>query len=159
MEGLFFYSLASILLLVSFVKSRSKTKIGLKKAWKAFENILPQLLVVLLIVGLMLSVLNAALISKLVGKDSGIIGILLAAVFGSITMIPPFVAFPTAAALLTSGAGYAQIAVFVSTLMMVGVVTLPLEIKYFGAKTAISRNVLAFLFSFVVAGIIGLVVY
>lgn len=159
MEGVFFYSLAGVLLLVSFIKSRSKTKMGLKKAWKAFENILPQLLVVLLIVGLMLAVLNAVLISKLIGRESGIVGILLAAIFGSITMIPPFVAFPTAAALLNAGAGYAQIAVFVSTLMMVGIVTLPLEIKYFGVKTAIGRNVLAFLFSFIVAGIIGLVVY
>lgn len=159
MEGLFFYSLAVILLIVSFIKSCSKTMTGLKKAWKAFENILPQLLIVLLIVGLILAILNTVLISKLIGRESGVVGILLAAVFGSITMIPGFVAFPTAAALLDAGAGYTQIAVFVSTLMMVGIVTLPLEIKYFGVKTAIGRNVLAFLFSFIVAGIIGLVVY
>jgi hypothetical protein len=35
--------------------------------------------------------------------------------------------------------------------MAVGVVTLPMEIKYFGRKVAILRNALAFLFSFVVA--------
>ena len=159
MEGLFFYSLALILTILSFINDRKKTKLGLKKAWKAFENILPQLLVVLLIVGIMLSVLNAAFIAKIIGKDSGIMGIILAAVFGSITMIPPFVSLPTAAALLKTGAGYAQIAVFISTLMMVGIITLPLEIKYFGSKIAIGRNALAFLFSFIVAGIIGLVVY
>ena len=45
---------------------------------------------------------------------------------------------------------------FISTLMMVGVVTLPVEIKYFGKKLAIYRNLLAFLFSFIVAYIIGL---
>ena len=159
MDGVVFYIIAVIFLTVSFLKSKDKTKKALHKAWKAFENILPQLLVVLLIVGLMLAVMNAALISKIIGADSGIYGILLAAVFGSITLIPPFVAFPTAALLLEAGAGYTQIAVFVSTLMMVGVVTLPLEIKYFGVKAAVARNLLAFLFSFVVAGIIGLVVY
>ena len=45
---------------------------------------------------------------------------------------------------------------FISTLMRVGVVTLPVEIKYFGKKLAIYRNLLAFLFSFIVAYIIGL---
>ena len=51
-----------------------------------------------------------------------------------------------------------QIGAFISTLMMVGVITLPLEISYFGKKTAILRNVLAFFFSFLVAFIIGKVV-
>jgi hypothetical protein len=45
---------------------------------------------------------------------------LIAGLVGSITLIPAFVAFPLAAALLHNGAGIMQIAVFVSTLMMVG---------------------------------------
>jgi len=48
-----------------------------------------------------------------------------------------------------------QIGAFISSLMMVGIVTLPLEINYFGKKTAVARNVLAFFFSFLVAFIIG----
>jgi hypothetical protein len=63
-----------------------------------------------------------------------------------------------AAMLLQGGAGYMQIGAFVSTLMMVGVVTMPIEIKYFGKKLTILRNVLAFAFSFVVALIIRLAV-
>ena len=51
-----------------------------------------------------------------------------------------------------------QIAAFVSTLMMVGVVTMPVEIKYFGKKATLLRNGAAFIFSFVVALIIGMVV-
>lgn len=159
MDNIVFYIFAIVFLFFSLLKSKEKTKLGLLKAWKAFENILPQLLVVLLIVGLMLALMNAALISKIIGADSGFLGVILAAVFGAITMIPPFVAFPTAAVLLDAGAGYAQVSVFVSTLMMVGIITLPLEIKYFGVKVAVSRNILAFLFSFIVAGFIGLVVY
>jgi len=60
--------------------------------------------------------------------------------------------------LLEGGAGYMQIGAFISTLMMVGVVTMPVEIKYFGKKITFLRNLLAFLFSFLVAGIIGWVV-
>ncbi|MCM1565223.1 MAG: permease [Dehalobacter sp.] len=151
------YVLAAGLLLLSFLKDKKKTKMALLKAWKSFENILPQFLSILIIIGIMLAVLSPNTISKLIGQQSGWFGMVVAAIVGSITLIPGFVAFPLAAALLKSGAGFMQIAVFISTLMMVGIVTIPLEIKYFGKKAAILRNSLAFLFSFVVAIVIGVV--
>lgn len=158
MDSYIFYGLAIILLLISFIKDKKKTKIALKKAWKAFENILPEFLVVILLVGFLLAILNPQTISKIIGSESGWFGVILAAIIGSVTLIPGFVAFPTAAILLNNGAGYMQIAAFVSTLMMVGVITIPVEMKYFGRKISIIRNVLAFFFSFIVAIIIGLVV-
>lgn len=158
MDSYIFYSLATIMLIISFFKDKKKTKKALKKAWKAFENILPEFLVVILLVGFLLAILNPQTISKIIGSESGWFGVILAAIIGSITMIPGFVAFPTAAILLQNGAGYMQIAAFVSTLMMVGIVTLPVEIKYFGKKVSIMRNILAFLFSFIVALTIGMVV-
>lgn len=158
-DSVIFYSLAFLLLLVSFIKDRKKTKMALKKAWKAFENILPELLVVILLIGFLLTVLNAEFISKLIGSESGFLGVLTSLVLGSITLIPGFVAFPTAALLLENGAGYTQIAAFVSSLMMVGIVTLPVEIKYFGKKVSFLRNSFAFLFSIIVAYFIGWVVF
>lgn len=152
------YGVTAILLLISFIKDKKKTQKSLKKAWKSFENILPQFLVVILFVGVLLSVLNAEMISKVIGSSSGWLGVILAAIVGAITLIPGFVAFPTAAMLLQNGAGYMQIAAFVSTLMMVGVVTIPVEIKYFGKKLTILRNAIAFAFSFLIAFIIGMVV-
>jgi uncharacterized membrane protein YraQ (UPF0718 family) len=145
-------------LLVSFIKDKKKTKMALKKAWKAFENILPEFLVVILLVGFLLAVLNPETISKIIGSESGWFGTVLAAIIGSLTLVPAFVAFPTAAILVENGAGYMQVAAFISTLMMVGIITIPVEIKYFGKKISIFRNILAFLFSFIVAFIIGKVV-
>jgi uncharacterized membrane protein YraQ (UPF0718 family) len=149
------YGLSISLLSVSAYKDRKKTLMALKKAWKAFENILPQMLGVLTLIGLMLAILSPETISSLIGKQSGWIGIAIAAALGSITLIPGFVAFPLAAALLKSGAGVTQIAVFVSTLMMVGIVTLPVEMKYFGKRATLTRNALALVFSVVVALILG----
>lgn len=153
------YGLAAVGLLLSFLKDRQKTCLALKKAWKSFENILPQLLSIMLLVGIMLSVLNQEIISKLLGTESGIIGMAIAAAIGSITLIPGFVAFPLAASLLRAGAGYAQITMFITTLMMVGIITLPVETKYFGRKAAIRRNVIAFVYavgiSFVIGGIMA----
>jgi hypothetical protein len=60
--------------LASFLADRQKTKKALLKAWKAFENILPQFLSVLIIIGLALAVLTPEAISRLLGTDSGIFG-------------------------------------------------------------------------------------
>lgn len=158
MDTYILYGITIILLGVSFFKDKKKTKMSLKKAWKAFENILPEFLVVILLVGVLLAVLNPEAISRIIGSDSGWFGVLLASVVGSITLIPGFVAFPMAAMLLKGGAGYMQIGAFISTLMMVGVITMPVEMRYFGKKLTILRNVLAFIFSFAVAFVIGVVV-
>lgn len=158
MDSYIFYGLAITLLILSFIKDKRKTKMALKKAWKAFENILPEFLVVILLVGLLLAILNAQTISKIIGSESGWIGVILAAVIGSVTLIPAFVAFPLAGILLANGAGVMQIAAFVSTLMMVGIITMPVEMKYFGRKITVLRNLLAFLFAFLVAVMIGRVV-
>lgn len=151
------YGLTAVLLLLSFFKDRQKTVMALRKAWKAFENILPQFLVVILLVSLLLSLLDHETILKIIGAESGWIGVVFASIVGAITLIPGFVAFPTAALLIGSGAGYMQIGAFISTLMMVGIVTLPVEIQYFGKRLALYRNSLAFIFSFLVAFVIGTV--
>lgn len=158
MSSYIMYLVAITLLIISYYKDKKKTKKALKKAWKSFNNILPQFLGVILFVGILLSIFDAEFISKIIGARSGWIGVIASAVVGAVTLIPGFVAFPTAAMLLESGAGYMQIGAFISALMMVGVITAPVEIKYFGKKLTIIRNILAFVFCFIVAYIIGKVV-
>ncbi len=155
MTTIFLYIIASVALIISIIKDKKKTVIALKKAWKSFENILPQFLTILVIIGIMLAILTPDQISHLIGNGSGWMGVLAASIIGAITLVPGFIAFPLAAALLENGAGYMQIAAFISTLMMVGVVTLPIEIKFFGKKATIIRNVEAFIFSIIVALVMG----
>ena len=151
------YGISIVALLISLLKSKANTKLALKKAWKSFENILPQFLSILIIVGIMLAILTPEQISRFLGNESGWLGVLFAALIGSVTLIPGFVALPLAAALIKSGAGYMQIGAFISTLMMVGIVTLPIEIKYFGKKASFIRNSAAFGFSLIVALVMGVV--
>ncbi len=158
MDTIALYLVAGGALAVSIVKDRSKTTMALKKALKALEGILPQFLVVLALVAVTLAVLNTETISRFIGSGSGFWGVLGASLVGAITLIPGFVAFPAAAALLAGGAGAPQIAAFVSSLMMVGIVTLPMEMKYFGKQAAMARNAMAFLFSIVAAVFVGWVV-
>ncbi len=158
MDTVVLYAVAGLCLSLSFWKDRQKTRLALKKAFKAFEGILPPFLVVLILVAIVLALLDAPTISLILGKGSGVWGVLIASLVGAITLIPGFVAFPAAAALMQGGAGVTQIAAFVSSLMMVGVVTLPLEIKFFGRKAALLRNLLAYGFTFIAAVFVGWVV-
>ena len=149
------YLSAVVLFLASFIKDKKKTRMALKKSWKALENIMPQFLSIILIIGVTLAILTPQDINSLIGLQSGWFGMIMAAIIGSVTLIPGFVAFPLTAALYETGAGLMQLAVFISTLMAVGVVTLPVEIKYFGRKVSIIRNAMAFIYCFIVAILMG----
>ncbi|MEN1759202.1 permease [Anoxynatronum sibiricum] len=158
MQQLLLYFFTFLILIISYGKNPDKTRLALKKAWRSFENILPQFIGVILLVGVVMAVMDPLTIGQLLGDQSGWSGVVLASVVGAVTLIPGFVAFPTAALLLEGGAGLMQIAAFISSLMMVGIITIPVEVTYFGKQSTLLRNLLAFLFSFVVAMVIGRVV-
>ncbi len=151
MSAVAFYVGAGALLVVSLWADKNKTRMALKKATKSLGNIMPMFLSTILIMSVVLAVFSPQFISSAIGSRSGWMGMLIASITGSITMMPGFIAFPLAAALLKVGAGLLQITVFVSNLMMVGVVTIPLEREYLGTKLTFLRNGLAFVFSFLVA--------
>ena len=139
------YSLVAVSLIISLIKSKEKTKKAMKVAGKAFVKTAPSLLAVLGIVGLTFGVLDEQTISSLVGEEAGFSATIIAAVLGAITLIPSLVAFPLAGSLLRSGATVVTISAFITTLVMVGMVTAPMEIKTLGKKFTILRNSLGFL--------------
>ena len=151
------YILAIILTIVSFYKNKEKTIEALKKGWKAFENILPTVLCVMAVVGISLSIIDEELIVKIMGPNSGILGILIAVAIGSITIMAGFIAFPLGATLIERGAGVGAVAAFISALMMVGFVIMPLEFKYWGKKITILRNLLGIVISIIVGIVMELI--
>lgn len=155
MTAIILYSIALIFLIVSFNKDKEKTKKSILKAWNSFTNLLPSILAIMLFVGISLAVVDPKTISYIIGSKSGIGGILIALVVGSIATIPSFVAFPLGGTLLKAGAGYPQVAALVSTIMAVGVITLPAEIKYFNKTTAILRIIFSFLIAVIFTIVIG----
>jgi len=113
---------------------------------------------VIFLISLVIVFLPQQAIATFLGERSGILGYLIVSLVGAITLIPGFVAFPMAKMLLDQGAGVAQMAVFVSTLMMVGLVTAPLEIRYFRFKATLWRNLLAYFYSFLVGYVVWIAV-
>lgn len=151
-----FYSIAILATLLSWLKDQKKTKAALKKAYNSFMNLLPALIPMTLFVGIMLTLVSPEVIGKLLGEKSGLLGIVIGAVIGSISFMPSFVAFSLGQNLLLGGAGYPQVAVFVSTLMAVGVSSLSVELKYFDKKMTLYRNFMALVASLIFALIIAL---
>jgi uncharacterized membrane protein YraQ (UPF0718 family) len=145
------YALTVLALILSCLKNKTKTEQAIRKGIKSFENILPIFLALILLIGIILSILTPQTISELLGANSGLHGIVLAGVVGSCSVIPGFVTFPLAKTLMENGAGVLQVIIFISTSVMVGVITLPLEIAYFGKKASYVRNGLAVIFSFLIA--------
>jgi uncharacterized membrane protein YraQ (UPF0718 family) len=131
-------------LLASVVANAHKTWIGIKKGLTMFLNLLPVLLLMLALVSIVLFLIPNETLIKYMGKSSGIEGWLIAAFLGSVALIPGFIAYPLCSVLIKSGVAYTTIAVFITTLMMVGIITLPVEAKFFGWKTSIVRNALSF---------------
>ena len=90
-----------------------------------FKNIIVPFLNILMLVSLLLFIIPPRLITEYLGAGSGVVGFAIAAVVGSITLIPGFISYPIAASLVKQGASYSTVAVFMTTLMMVGVVSVP----------------------------------
>jgi uncharacterized membrane protein YraQ (UPF0718 family) len=151
------YGLLAVCLAASVMKSREKTKKAFKVAGKALLKTAPSLLAVLGIVGLTLGILTPETISRLVGAEAGFTATIVAALIGAVTLIPSLVAFPLAGSLLRSGATVMTISAFITTLVMVGVVTAPMEIKELGKKFTLLRNSLGFAAALIIAGIMGVI--
>ena len=111
MFTLVLYGAASIFLFLSWRKSREKTRAALRKAWKSCVGVLPLFFAILLCMGFLLAFVDESVIRQAVGKESGMLGIALSGLLGSVTLIPAFAAYPAAAELLRVTGGYAQITV------------------------------------------------
>jgi len=151
------YSILAVCLLLSFWKSKQKTFKSFKIATKGFLKTAPSLLMILGIVGLILGILTPETIERLVGAEAGFLATGIAAILGAITLIPSLVAFPLAGSLLRSGATIMTISAFITSLVMVGVITAPMEIKSLGKSFTLLRNGLSFLGALVIAVIMGVI--
>lgn len=127
-------------LLVSLWFDPKKTEQGIVRGIKMFLRLLPVLLIMLALVSIALFLIPNETLIRYMGEGSGGKGWLIAALLGSVSLIPGMIAFPLCSVLVQNGVAYSTIAVFVTTLMMVGFITLPLESRFFGLKTSLVRN-------------------
>lgn len=140
---------------VSVLKDREKTKKAFKIAAKALLKNAPNILMIVGIIGIILGILPPESIAKLVGEEAGFTATLLASLIGAITIIPSLISFPLAGTLLENGATITTTAAFITSLVMVGFVTIPLEIKVLGKKFTFLRNGLGLVAALLIAVVMG----
>ena len=144
------YIIMVILLIISFVFDKEKTYKSLQRGWMKITKILPGYLKLLILLSLILLVPEEILV-KFLGGNNIFLGLILGLIVGSITMMPGFIAYPLAGILVSRGVSYMVIAAFISTLMLVGILTYPVEKEYMGVKATIYRNIAGFIIGAIIA--------
>jgi uncharacterized membrane protein YraQ (UPF0718 family) len=150
------WALAGVGLAVSLIVDRGKTLTALKRSAKRFVSILGPLLLMLVALALLLYLLPAESISEYLTNRNTLVGVLSGLLLGSVAMLPGFIAFPLGGLLRQGGVPYMVIAAFTTTLMMVGILTFPIERKVFGARVALARNAISFAIAVIVSVATGL---
>lgn len=148
----------AIFLIFSFVKDREKTRQALKMAFGMGKGMLISILSIIFLIGLILTILPPESIAEFVGKQSLLLATVISAAFGTITLIPAFIAFPLVGTLVNAGVGIVPAVAFLTTLTMVGIVTFPLERREFGLKFTAVRNGLSFVFAIIIALVMGVII-
>lgn len=147
--------ITGVIVAVSALANTQKTWQGVQKGVKMLLKLLPSFLTIIILVSIFLGLIPQETLIKYLGKESGVFGMAIAAALGSIALIPGFISYPLGAMLLRNGVSYSVIAVFITTLMMVGVLTLPIEIKYFGVKVSLLRNALSLVGALLIGVMMG----
>lgn len=142
---------------ISLKKDKKKTLKSIKNSSGMMKSLGGQIIAILFLIGLILTFLPPETIEQYMGQSNVVLSSVVAALVGSITLIPAFVAFPLIGSLIDAGAGIVPMVSFLTTLTMVGVVTFPLEQKEFGTKFTIARNGLSFLFAILIALVMGVI--
>lgn len=148
----------AIFFAISFFKDKKRTKQALKMALGMGRGMLVSILSIIFLIGLILTILPPEDIAEFVERQSLMLATVVSALFGTITLIPAFIAFPLVGTLVHAGVGIVPAVAFLTTLTMVGIVTFPLEKREFGLKFAAVRNGLSFLFAILIALVMGVII-
>ena len=151
------YLFCGATLAVSAAFDKGKTKQALKAGFKMLSNALPTFLALILFMVILLYFVPAENMASMMSTGNGILDMITATILGSIAVLPGFIVFPIAGILKDLGVSYLVLAGFTTSLMMVGIVTFPLEKKYFGHKFALYRNIAGYIIAIITTIVIAFV--
>ena len=132
-------ALALTLLLIGYNRGGDEHLIGLKSAFTITLQILPLLIFAFIIGGMIQTLLPKEMLSKWIGAESGIRGILIGTVAGGLTPGGPYVSLPIVAGFLKSGASVGTMVAFLTAWSLWAIARLPMEIGILGWKFTLIR--------------------
>jgi len=146
--------LAVALLTIGYVRGQGQHIVGLKSALDMTIEILPLLVSAFIVAGMVQVLLPQELISKWVGAESGMRGILIGTIAGGFSPGGPYVSLPIVAGLLRTGAGIGTMVAFLTGWSLWAVSRLPMEIGILGWRFTGIRMACTFFFP-PIAGLIA----
>lgn len=152
-----FWIIGMILMVIALIKSKEGSIKAMKQSRGMMQHMLGDIIAIIFLIGLVLTFIPPTSIESVLGGSNVTLATIAAAVAGSVTLIPAFVAFPLVGSFIDMGASIIPAVAFLTTLTMVGLVTFPLEKKEFGLKFAVMRNTLSFLSALVIAVMMGVI--
>lgn len=131
--------LASVLVYIGYTRGENEHLVGLKSALSITFEILPLLIFAFIVAGMVQILLPQELISKWVGEESGIKGILLGSIVGGLAPGGPYVSLPIVAGLLKTGASVGTMVAFLTGWSLWAIGRLPMEVGILGWKFTLIR--------------------
>jgi len=153
----YLYIITGIALLTSFITNRRKTYKAVKIALTQIFKIVVPFFTMIILVAIILYLIPENLIVRYLSNGNKYISAITASFIGSATLMPGFIAYPLSGILLKKGVSYFVLSAFTTTIMMVGILTFPIEKKYFGFKVSFIRNLIGYIIAILVALFTGLI--
>jgi uncharacterized membrane protein YraQ (UPF0718 family) len=150
--------LAATLLLIGYRTGESRHIEGLRSALHMTVQILPLLVFAFVVAGMVQVLVPQAWLSKWVGEESGLRGILIGTIAGGFSPGGPYVSLPVAAGLLKSGAGVGTMVAFLTGWSLWAIARLPMEVGILGWRFTLIRLASTFLLP-VVAGLLAQIMF
>ena len=146
--------LAIYLVYVGYQKGGGEHIAGLKSAWKMTVQIMPLLLFSFIVAGMVQVLLPREIVAKWIGDESGIRGVFVGTVAGSLAPGGPYVSLPLVAGFMRAGANVGTMVAFLTGWSLWAVTRLPMEVGILGWKFTLIRIVSTFIFP-PIAGLIA----
>jgi uncharacterized membrane protein YraQ (UPF0718 family) len=135
---------AAILLTVALRQGHGLAVAGLSAAGRTLWRNLALLLLSFMIAGLAQVLMPKELITRWLGAQAGVRGVLIGCVLGGLVPGAPYAVFPLVAALYQGGAGLGSVVGFVSGWSLWSIQRLPVEMALIDPKAALVRYATTF---------------
>ena len=138
--------LAVTLLAIGYYRGQGEHILGLKSGMGILVQILPLLVLAFIMAGMIQVLVPAEMISRWLGTESGMRGVLIGTLVGSFMPGGPVTTMPIAAGLLRIGANVGTMVAFTTGWSLIAIFRLPMEISLLGWRFTMIRLVCTFFF-------------
>ena len=138
--GILWGLVLAFMLLTLYRKGWAGVREGFSATWGLLKIVLAVIPVALMAAALAAQMIPRELIAALIGDDTGLTGMAIAAVAGGMLPSGPFLSFPIALSLFGTGAGQAQLVAFLTGWSVYGFYRMAIyELPMMGIKFAMIR--------------------